>query len=344
MGNIDVRLYPDVQGKSKIIVEVSNKEEVLEKFEGHEEELGEDCELGNCCVYDAIEQGYFKRSGKLMRPEVISESNNKWAEHEESRRDSREEIARRHELLQDLRNIESNIVKKEKNFNIKTHLVDIFKTLSRFYEEKGDISKTDLANTAEKESKRLGLEGRYNWNELFSLEKKVPQNIEQKLPLSKDFRQNNLAFSMSDKIVKYPTERDGNCFFHAVFGSSNPDVYQTDKAQKMRQEWHKFLSQFESLSDLKMPKLLKERLSLVFCNVFPEKGQDDLYNGDLYKKYLNEINRQDYFIYIEEVPILASLANIEIEIYYTQKLPDKIKPNPDMINASKMKTGSPSIF
>ncbi|WP_253303100.1 ankyrin repeat domain-containing protein [Wolbachia endosymbiont of Phyllotreta cruciferae] len=96
LGNVDVRLYPDIQNKSKIIVEVSNKEEVLEKFEGHKEELGEDCALGNYYVYDAIEQGYFERSDGLMRPEVISESNNKWAEREELRRvsNSREEIAR----------------------------------------------------------------------------------------------------------------------------------------------------------------------------------------------------------------------------------------------------------
>ncbi|WP_254229773.1 ankyrin repeat domain-containing protein [Wolbachia pipientis] len=96
LGNIDVRLYPDVQDKSKIIVEVSNREEVLEKFKGHEEELGEDCVLGDYDVYYAIEQGYFERSGGLMRPEVISESNNKWTEREELRRtsDPRREVSR----------------------------------------------------------------------------------------------------------------------------------------------------------------------------------------------------------------------------------------------------------
>ncbi|CAQ54404.1 Ankyrin repeat domain protein [Wolbachia endosymbiont of Culex quinquefasciatus JHB] len=96
LGNVDVRLYPDVQNKSKIIVEVSNREEILEKFKGREEELGNDCELGNYWVYDAIEQGYFERSGGLMRPEVISESNNKWTKREELRRtsDPRREVSR----------------------------------------------------------------------------------------------------------------------------------------------------------------------------------------------------------------------------------------------------------
>ncbi|WP_264707508.1 ankyrin repeat domain-containing protein [Wolbachia endosymbiont (group A) of Acrocera orbiculus] len=96
LGNVDVRLYPDIQNKSKIIVEVSNREEILEKFKGREEELGNDCELGNYWVYDAIEQGYFERSGGLMRPEVISESNNKWTEREELRRtsDPKREVSR----------------------------------------------------------------------------------------------------------------------------------------------------------------------------------------------------------------------------------------------------------
>ncbi|WP_425383781.1 ankyrin repeat domain-containing protein [Wolbachia endosymbiont (group A) of Scoparia ambigualis] len=96
LGNVDVRLYPDVQDKSKIIVKVSNREEILEKFKGREEELGNDCALGDYWVYYAIERGYFERSGGLMRPEVISESNNKWTEREELRRtsDSRREVSR----------------------------------------------------------------------------------------------------------------------------------------------------------------------------------------------------------------------------------------------------------
>ncbi|WP_457923683.1 ankyrin repeat domain-containing protein [Wolbachia endosymbiont of Muscidifurax uniraptor] len=96
LGNVDVRLYPDIQNKNKIIVEVSNREEILEKFKGREEELGNDCALGDYWVHYAIEQGYFERSGGLMRPEVISESNNKWTEREELRRtsDPRREVSR----------------------------------------------------------------------------------------------------------------------------------------------------------------------------------------------------------------------------------------------------------
>ncbi|WP_265035337.1 MULTISPECIES: ankyrin repeat domain-containing protein [unclassified Wolbachia] len=94
LGNVDVRLYPDVQDKSKIIVKVSNREEILKKFKGRKEELGNDCALGEDWVYDAIKNGYFERSGGLMLPEVIRESGKKWAEREELRRVSREEITR----------------------------------------------------------------------------------------------------------------------------------------------------------------------------------------------------------------------------------------------------------
>lgn len=61
LGKVDARLYSDVQDKGKIIVEVSNKEEILEKFKNYKEELGENCLLGGSSVYDAIKQGYFKR-------------------------------------------------------------------------------------------------------------------------------------------------------------------------------------------------------------------------------------------------------------------------------------------
>lgn len=73
LGELEVNLYPDKQ--DKIIVKVSNKKEILEKFKDCKEELGKNCSLGGYLVYNAIEQGYFERSGKLMRSEAISQSN-----------------------------------------------------------------------------------------------------------------------------------------------------------------------------------------------------------------------------------------------------------------------------
>ncbi|WMT84940.1 hypothetical protein NMD99_02890 [Wolbachia endosymbiont of Listronotus oregonensis] len=78
LGELEVNLYPGKQ--DKIIVEVSNKKEILEKFKNCKEELGKNCSFGGYLVYDAIEQGYFERSGKLMRSEAMSQSNGKTEE------------------------------------------------------------------------------------------------------------------------------------------------------------------------------------------------------------------------------------------------------------------------
>uniref|UniRef100_A0A3B0JG30 Phosphocholine transferase AnkX n=1 Tax=Wolbachia endosymbiont of Aleurodicus floccissimus TaxID=2152762 RepID=A0A3B0JG30_9RICK len=71
LGKVDARLYPDVQDEGKIIVEVSNKEEILEKFKNYKEELGENCLLGGSSVYDAIKQGYFKGPEKVLEKDSI---------------------------------------------------------------------------------------------------------------------------------------------------------------------------------------------------------------------------------------------------------------------------------
>ncbi len=334
LGELEVRLYPDMRNKDLIRVEVNNQD-LLKQLKGCKEEIGKNCLLGELSVNEAIEQGFFDRSGKLRQPsETMSSSVN--SSQQSHGYELKAAQPTKQQLLQDLCNVESNVTKKEKDFDTKTHLIDIFKILHKLLRDKENVSKIDLANVAEKESKRLGLEGRYNWNGIFGLEKAVSQNIEQEgssLPLSSDlYRQDKLASSVSNKVEKCTTKGDGNCFFHAVFGDSSSGVYKTDRAKEMRQEWNKFLSQFESLDDPKMPKALRERLSLVFHNVFPMQ-ELDFCTSNLYKEYLSKVNEQSYFIYVEEVPILASLANIEVEIHYTQKLPDKIKPNPGMINA-----------
>ena len=77
LGKLEVRLYPDKQDKDKIIVEVSNKKEILEKFKNCNEKIGKNCLLGELSVNQAIEQGFFVRSGKLTHSEVISQSNGK---------------------------------------------------------------------------------------------------------------------------------------------------------------------------------------------------------------------------------------------------------------------------
>lgn len=77
LGKLEVRLYPDKQDKDKIIVEVSNRKEILEKFKNCNEKIGKNCLLGELSVNQAIEQGFFVRSGKLTHSEAISQFNGK---------------------------------------------------------------------------------------------------------------------------------------------------------------------------------------------------------------------------------------------------------------------------
>ncbi|WP_265039543.1 ankyrin repeat domain-containing protein [Wolbachia endosymbiont (group A) of Protocalliphora azurea] len=191
-GELEVRLYPDTQNKDLIRVEV-NDQDLLEELKNCNEKIGKNCLLGGLPVDQAIERGFFTRSGKLCQySETVSSA--------------AQTVNEKQQLLQDLRYIESNIVKKEKNFDIKTHLVEIFKTLSRFCEEKGDISKTDLAKAAEKESKKLGLEGKYNWSKIFGLEKGVIEKAEKQG--DKEQKSN-----IPDNFYLGQAIEDGNCFF-----------------------------------------------------------------------------------------------------------------------------------
>nr|WP_250295665.1 hypothetical protein [Wolbachia endosymbiont of Oedothorax gibbosus] len=64
-----------------------------------------------------------------------------------------------------------------------------------------------------------------------------------------------------------------------------------------------------------------------------------LNNSELYQAYLEAIKSQSYFPFIEEVQILASLANIEINVHYKDNNSEeqqKFEPNPEMINDDEM--------
>lgn len=217
----------------------------------------------------------------------------------------------------------------------------------------------------------------------------------------------------SSQVVKYSTIGDGNCFFHAVFGDNSSGPYKAERAQDMRMEWHKFLSQFTSLDDHNMPDSLRSQLEKVFImflnkpedltgksdkikelteqtkrkiknvednvkrlvnkavsklniprdqamlnlreyaealNNHSEDEYDDQYNSQfiirsflneskLYQAYLKAIESPNYYIFIEEVQVLASLANIEINVHYEvdgREEQQKFEPNPEMINNDQL--------
>ncbi|WP_250295666.1 OTU domain-containing protein [Wolbachia endosymbiont of Oedothorax gibbosus] len=110
------------------------------------------------------------------------------------------------QLIIDLHEIEVNTIKKEKNFDFRTALIQLFKSLYALLRGKQNISKEDLANASEKESKRLGLEGRYNWSEIFDLEKGVTEKAEKQ----SDKEQ---KLNKPDNFYVGKAISNGSCFF-----------------------------------------------------------------------------------------------------------------------------------
>lgn len=63
-----------MRNKDLIRVEVRDQE-MLKQLKDCEEKIGKNCLLGELPVNQAIEQGFFDRSGKLMCSEAMSQSN-----------------------------------------------------------------------------------------------------------------------------------------------------------------------------------------------------------------------------------------------------------------------------
>lgn len=286
------------------------------------------------------------------------------------------------------------------------------------------------------------------------------------------------GISVGSKVVTFNTAGDGNCFFHSVFGEKDyayridiyeNGVYRAERAQEMREEWHKFLKGFESLDDCKMSNALIKQMQTVFtmfldrpqdltgksdeikrlveqtnkkikeadskikklieeivknfCDdgdfrkvIYPvierainqrnkrnidsprdqktllsvedllkEENRKRLYNDivedlescalilnpnlskreygntydpnvikdsfidskDVYNAYLEAISEQDYYVFAEEIPILASLAGIEITVHYKDNGDDAHKvfePNPEIIEVFNSNTNSVEVY
>ncbi|MDR3131609.1 MAG: hypothetical protein LBU02_00705 [Rickettsiales bacterium] len=133
-------------------------------------------------------------------------------------------MTKRQQLLSDLHSVEVNVVKKEKDFDTKTHLIKIFRILSGLFEGKEDISKEDIVDVAKRESRKRGIEDKYNnWNEIFGLEEKVVQGVkkqEQQLEINSDENTPDLQGIAPLSSKPYPDNfhvgqaiGDGSCFF-----------------------------------------------------------------------------------------------------------------------------------
>lgn len=107
--------------------------------------------------------------------------------------------------LKDLQKIETKTTRGERNFELKTALMKIFKALSWLFDGRKDVPEEKIAKTAKIQSRRLGLGDRYNWNEIFGL-KEVNQNIEQQLT----FANGN---PYPDNFYIGQAIANGSCFF-----------------------------------------------------------------------------------------------------------------------------------
>lgn len=98
--------------------------------------------------------------------------------------------------------------------------------------------------------------------------------------------------SKQTKIVTCDTAGAGNnCFFHSVFGQNNSGTYRAEKAQEMRLEWHKFLSQFEHLDDYKMSNALIKQMQTIFT-MFLDRPQDLTGKSDEIKRLVEQTNNK----------------------------------------------------
>jgi hypothetical protein len=84
---------------------------------------------------------------------------------------------------------------------------------------------------------------------------------------SRDKKRKNSFFSqressLSLSLCDYPTEGDGNCFFHLYGKKNERKKYAVQNAQGMRQDWADLLNLFSSLKD--MPPHLRSSMETIF--------------------------------------------------------------------------------
>jgi hypothetical protein len=111
--------------------------------------------------------------------------------------------------LKDLQKIETKTIRGERNFELKTALMKIFKALRGLFDDRKDVPEKKVVNRAKAESRKLGLEeDKYNWNEIFTL-KEVNQSVEQH---GKQLTFSN-GNSYPDNFYVGKAIANGSCFF-----------------------------------------------------------------------------------------------------------------------------------
>ncbi|MGL9761496.1 MAG: hypothetical protein ACR5LB_04755 [Wolbachia sp.] len=144
--------------------------------------------------------------------------------------------------------------------------------------------------------------------------------------------------------------------FNMFLNKSEDLIGKSDKIKKLAEHTNKKIKKVKRKVEKLIRKLLRMDLpenevksnlkELAVSNFFSAKRYEKNYNSEseansllnsklIYKSYLEAIRSQNYYVLIEEIPILASLADIEIDVHYKNNGNDVhtlFKPNPEMIN------------
>lgn len=133
------------------------------------------------------------------------------------------------QLLAALNAIETDVIKEEKNFGFKTALIKIFKALHELFDNKSNLTEKDLVNEAQKQSRKLGLDG-YDWNKIFNF--KEADITEQKTNDN----------SYPENFSKGTAIDDGSCFFDSFRQGLEQQKEIKITVEQLRQDCKEFVS------------------------------------------------------------------------------------------------------
>ncbi|XP_023311592.1 uncharacterized protein LOC108909966 [Anoplophora glabripennis] len=129
-----------------------------------------------------------------------------------------------------------------------------------------------------------------------------------------------------------PTYADGNCFFHALFGEETEldgkRFYFDKRASFRRLYWAAFLMFFQhgEMSDTLLETLQK---CFIASDSFVDKSPRD---PDDYNEYIRNVAVGQYWVLVEEIPILSTLWNVTVVLFLGEHDQPKVfQPDPQIL-------------
>ena len=146
------------------------------------------------------------------------------------------------QLIAELHDIEVNTIKREKDFSIRTLLIDIFKALYSLFHKKENVSKQDLVNVAEQESKKLGIEKKYDWNKVIDVNSKTKVDKREETSINQE---NKNSYPENFFIGK--SIGNGSCFFDSFRQSLSQQKGIEVTVEQLRKDCEEFASSTTSM-------------------------------------------------------------------------------------------------